>query len=567
MVKKVVKKSPPTKKKSAKAAKKSVAVAKKSKNQTALTGRLLPPSNGTVVRFYRIGHGDCFLIAFSGSDPKKPVYVLIDCGYKPGSPQMIHPDAPDGVVKAITANIAEATGGHIDVAVITHEHQDHVNAITETNFKGITIGTHWLAWTEDPKDPIANQLRKLYKDKLLGLVAARNQLAASGDSEQLRAVDNFLSFELGGETEEFNPAAAKEILLGAVAGEKIPSNKKSMKVFKDLAKNGVKTLRPHEEILTIPGATGLRVYSFGPPRKIEKLQDLTPDADAGETFSGQALAFAGPGNYFSASAKAIDSGVKPGERNDIPFAENYFLSRDDAYGDQEYSTFFSTYYGRKNDPAFHTPMDLETADSSDDTSQESALNAEWRRIDSDWLYSSEQLALAMNNDTNNSSLVLAFELGKGGKVLLFAGDAQRGNWRSWADGNWNDDGNVISTKELMSRTVLYKVGHHCSHNATLNGNKTDDYPNLSWMGTGKFANEFTSMITAVRAWAETQKGWDHPQKDIKDALLAKGAGRVLQTDTDLTKMKKPDDVSSAEWSKFLARTVETPLYFDYYIDS
>ena len=49
----------------------------------------------------------------------------------------------------------------------------------------------------------------------------------------------------------------------------------------------------------------------------------------------------------------------------------------------------------------------------------------------------------MGNDTNNSSLVLAFELGKGGKVLLFTGDAQRGNWASWAahpfkdgDGKW-----------------------------------------------------------------------------------------------------------------------------------
>ncbi|TIM05499.1 hypothetical protein [Mesorhizobium sp.] len=42
------------------------------------------------------------------------------------------------------------------------------------------------------------------------------------------------------------------------------------------------------------------------------------------------------------------------------------------------------------------------------------------------------LALDMNDATNNASLVLAFELGKGGNVLLFAADAQRGNWLSWA---------------------------------------------------------------------------------------------------------------------------------------
>jgi len=43
-----------------------------------------------------------------------------------------------------------------------------------------------------------------------------------------------------------------------------------------------------------------------------------------------------------------------------------------------------------------------------------------RRIEQEWLYSAEQLALDISDYTNNSSLVLAFELGAGGKVLLFA---------------------------------------------------------------------------------------------------------------------------------------------------
>jgi hypothetical protein len=48
--------------------------------------RLIPPQDGATVRMYRIGHGDCFLLAFPGETEDKPVYVLIDCGYKPGSP-------------------------------------------------------------------------------------------------------------------------------------------------------------------------------------------------------------------------------------------------------------------------------------------------------------------------------------------------------------------------------------------------------------------------------------------------------------------------------------------------
>ena len=114
---------------------------------------LIPPKDGATVRMYRTGHGDCFLIAFPGESDARPVYVLIDCGYKPGSPAYI-----DTKIKDITTSIREACGGHIDVAVITHEHQDHVNGITEKNFAGISIGEAWFAWTEDPNDDLANQL-------------------------------------------------------------------------------------------------------------------------------------------------------------------------------------------------------------------------------------------------------------------------------------------------------------------------------------------------------------------------------------------------------------------------
>src|SRR5687767_7525452 len=97
--------------------------AKKKTASTVTEGRLMPPPNGAVVRMYRIGHGDCFLLAFAGKSANKPVYVLIDCGYKPGSTKKI-PGANPPTVKEITDSIRLATGGHIDVAVITHEHQD-----------------------------------------------------------------------------------------------------------------------------------------------------------------------------------------------------------------------------------------------------------------------------------------------------------------------------------------------------------------------------------------------------------------------------------------------------------
>ena len=45
------------------------------------------PKSGVKVRMYRHGHGDCFLLAFPGkaNGVSRNVYVLIDCGLKPGS--------------------------------------------------------------------------------------------------------------------------------------------------------------------------------------------------------------------------------------------------------------------------------------------------------------------------------------------------------------------------------------------------------------------------------------------------------------------------------------------------
>jgi hypothetical protein len=61
--------------------------------------------------------------------------------------------------------------------------------------------------------------------------------------------------------------------------------------------------------------------------------------------------------------------------------------------------------------------------------------------------------------------VLAIELVNADKVLLFAADAQSGNWASWKDVPWERPG--VTTDSLLARTVFYKVGHHASHNATL----------------------------------------------------------------------------------------------------
>lgn len=527
--------------------------------RTAGDKRLRPRVGGATVRMYRTGHGDCFLLAFAGEPPRtaeeparrpgrsrKPVYVLIDCGYKPGSPKFIDTNARD-----ITASIREATGGYVDVAVITHEHQDHVNAITETNFEGITIGETWLAWTEDPDDPIANGLRAQFKDKLLGLLAAQSRLAAD-DPKVAKDIEEFLAFELGGDDDDWAPEGPGLAgVLAAAGGDPANSrNKQAMKLFKDRAENGVRYIRPHEEIMPLPGAPGVRVFALGPPRDPDQLKDLDPRG--AEEFHGLGLSAASAGNYFAAAAGAPEThGVSP-------FAARYAVPEGEALGHAQLGAYFTLHYGGGGTPEGFDPESGPRGD------KEVPDNPAWRRIDKEWLYSAERLALDMNDQTNNASLVLAFELGRGGKVLLFAADAQRGNWVSWGNADWKDGNATVTARELLARTVLYKVGHHGSHNATLNGVPASEHASLGWMAQGEHGREFVAMITAVRAWAETQKGWDHPLKAIKDALLKKASGRVFQTDTPLNTVP-PDGVSAADWNRFRSRVREDRLYFDYEI--
>ena len=371
--------------------------------------KMQAPENGVAVRMYRQGHGDCFLLAFPREGGGDPVYVLIDCGYKPGSQDFVHGKKIGDTVK----HIAKATGNHLDLVIITHEHQDHVNGFWKKQkpyFQDFEIGEAWLAWTEDPTDPLANELRERHKDQLLGLVQARRQLAEAVGADDLAVgrLDSFLSLEFGGESDKFNLQA----MLAAAKDPSKSTNKQSMKLIKDkaLEMRGVRYLSPGGEPKNVPGSAGIRAFVLGPPRSEDLLVDEDPVGAEG--FPDQESSSHG----FSFSA-AIQS--DPGARAPL-FGEQYRAPVDNAFED----AFFRDHYGEKND-------------GKDDTDKiEAPPNAPWRRIDAEWLYSADSLALALNRGVNNTSLVLAFELPGTKKILLFAGDAQRGNWISWDDSTW-----------------------------------------------------------------------------------------------------------------------------------
>jgi hypothetical protein len=198
-----------------------------------------------------------------------------------------------------------------------------------------------------------------------------------------------------------------------------------------------------------------------------------------------------------------------------------------------------------------------------------ASNQAWRNIDHAWLGAAGSLALRLDSDTNNTSLALAFELQPGGNVLLFPGDAQVGNWLSWHDQDYPtvaaskardpaSGDTKVSARNLLARTVLYKVGHHASHNATLDklGLALMTHPDL------------VAMIPVVEAEARRKKngkavhrGWDMPFPLLLDRLMKQTSGRVLRGDAEPGEDAKGRATHADE--AFLKRVVSTDLFVEY----
>jgi len=152
--------------------------------------------------------------------------------------------------------------------------------------------------------------------------------------------------------------------------------------------------------------------------------------------------------------------------------------------------------------------------------------------------------------TNNSSLVLAIELVESGKTLLFAADAQTGNWLSWPDVKWDRTG--VLTDKLLAMTVLYKVGHHGSHNATLVGAlEKMNHPDLvALIPVHKQDPNITK-----------QSGWKMPAHNLLRRLAEKASHRVLQMDgvNSTTRDPKKDPAVSA-WKKVGIKPKQTALF-------
>jgi hypothetical protein len=130
-------------------------------------------------------------------------------------------------------------------------------------------------------------------------------------------------------------------------------------------------------------------------------------------------------------------------------------------------------------------------------------------------------AETLNDVLNNQSLVVLF--GWKGKTLLFAGDAQGGNWEYWlySDGVPAKDpsGLTLSSQgeDVLREVDFYKVGHHGSTNAT-------PKPAVEAMGSG-----FVSMCSTEKdTYGHVENDSEVPRIPLLEALSEKSA--VVRSD-------------------------------------
>jgi hypothetical protein len=470
------------------------------------------------IRMYCLGTGDCFVLKFFSGKTRK-FTMMIDCGSCKGTPVEFKPYLDD---------LVEYVDNAVDLLIITHEHNDHVDGFAKHPdiFEALDIKEAWFAWTENPDDPDGNA-QELLKKRNKMKSALQNAINAYKDrhenmklddkgNESNTAFDHIMLDNSNAFLNGLNTLAAIN-LDGETGGAPLPG----MRIIKEiLKKKKVKTryLCPGD-MVALSQATGIKFYVLGPP---ENRDFIFKDGKAGTDVYQKNLTL-------NDSALSVNSflSLNNSERNDVPFIGEYIGS-----GDEQETAYYDT-------------------------------KSQWRKINDDWLSSAGSLALRLNSHINNTSLALAIEFEATGKVLLFPGDAEYGSWESWHQiKKWNKkgkDGKHL-TEDLLNRTVFYKVGHHLSYNGTAKEK------GILMMES----NELAAMATLDRhriaeKWKSTM-----PNKQLLQELIKRCQGKVFVMDefqftNRPSRQLDPHTLSKKVYEEGLAQNGKTILYKQYNI--
>jgi len=472
----------------------------------ATTTRKSTPTliDGVSIRMYCIGTGDCFLIKFHSG--KKEVFtMMIDCGSCRGDKKDFTPYVQD-----LAASLSNKT---IDLLVITHEHNDHVNGFDKCYdiFKTLTIKEAWFAWTEDPADPTgaAAALKQKQQKMKMGLQNAIKALQQhrqafladqTHNAYRIPLEENHAAFLMGLDT-------LSSINLPGDDKPSLPGMRKIKQLLEE-KKVKIRYLTPGD-CFPLSQLPGLTFHVLGPPTSRDA---ISKDGKEGTDVYNKSLAL----NNSNLSVNAFLGLTGELTRNDLPFAGVYV---DEPPADKV----------TPSRTPMPSPGQAETAAAPVGKSSANVIDAyydaanDWRKIDNDWLNSAGALALRLNSHINNTSLVLAIEFTGSGKVLLFPGDAEFGSWESWhLIEEWMTKGKDGKpwAEDLLGRTVFYKVGHHLSYNGTAleKGILMMKDPTLAAMAT-------LDRHRIAKGWTSTM-----PNKPLLQELIRRTQGKLFIMD-------------------------------------
>ena len=399
------------------------------------------------IRMYNVGLGDSFLLTFNSRAGRKlqKYRILIDCG----STGRNSSDGPS--LAEVAHEIVKDCGGKdsiLDAIVVTHRHQDHMSgfggAAGEILTKNLRPRMIVQPWTEEPnaQNPKAgaNSSQKAaaeyavslhdaqtVTDSILSeiLVRHENGMERTTDEAALFYCQKNLPF---GEGLTFRKAAnsKNEDLLAGLNVEALKNVDAIANLQNWSWKSGRKKARPSRKYVQKGesvrfGIPGLSVEVLGPvgPKQWEELD--TKGRNLNEELWQKLRALRG-----------VDQPGADGTDSDyVSFEE-----RRGVYG---------------------VPSIFPMAERVDDTEFEKD-SVRWLREKLDQLRGDQllQFVTVLDKHINNTSVVLLLEFG--GFRMLFPGDAEVAAWQAITT-----DSNVNSSLKALD---LYKVGHHCSNNAT-----------------------------------------------------------------------------------------------------
>lgn len=474
-----------------------------------------------VVRMYGQGFGDCFLLAFPRSDAEgqldydNPVYVLIDCGVFYRTPQ-----DKERMCK-VTGSVRKATGGEIDLLVVTHEHHDHLCGFeyAKDEWKQIQVHNIWVAWTENVEHPATKRFDH-EQETLERLVLEVHQIIAR-QLDDNRALDLELEHPLRPELEHLRA------LLGFSLGEGLEGpldrlSKLPNLVLSDIVNNPEKRFRINPathtrsycepmDVRAVPG-TLIDAYVLGSPTDPDRFS-LTMDES--EVYPKELKEDPTPASAASRERQREREQIALEAVRADRLAVSAAVARHiGVVNEDEYAPFRPS-----------EGIDLEEATKDKFFQERYFTSTLARRIDGEWLRGTSRFALQLDEFTNNSSLALAFRL-PNERYLLFVGDAQVGNWLSWQDfrpTGWkrtDDQRSAIAARptieELLEKTIVYKVGHHGSHNATLKQN-----------GLEKMPDDLVAFVPVAHSYPQEDNKWTIPLPSLMRKLRDKTGGQVV----------------------------------------